>query len=169
MTPEQATAIYNFLYPQIEEEAKATRKVLAAVPNEKGDYKPHGMCMTALDLAGHIASVEPMFADGVVNGAFAMEGGPKFKNPAEVVAFYDKAVPEMLAKLKGLSGEQLAKPIQFFHMNFPGVVYLNFLIKHSVHHRGQLSSYLRPMGAKVPSIYGGSADEPFDVAAAQAG
>ena len=45
--------------------------------------------------------------------------------------------------------------------NFPAVIYLSFLIRHQVHHRGQLSVYLRPMGAKVPAIYGGSFDEPW--------
>jgi uncharacterized damage-inducible protein DinB len=40
----------------------------------------------------------------------------------------------------------------------PGIVYLSLIIKHSVHHRGQLSTYLRPMGGKVPGIYGPSAD-----------
>ena len=46
-------------------------------------------------------------------------------------------------------------------MNFPAVVYLQFLNNHMIHHRGQLSTYLRAMNAHVPSIYGGSADEPF--------
>lgn len=70
-----------------------------------------------------------------------------------------------IASLKGLSAEHLAAPVQFFHMTMPAVVYLNFMLLHSAHHRGQLSAYLRPMGAKVPSIYGGSADEPFEAAA----
>jgi uncharacterized damage-inducible protein DinB len=46
-------------------------------------------------------------------------------------------------------------------MQAPAATYLGLLIKHSVHHRGQLSAYLRPMGGKVPAIYGGSADEPM--------
>jgi uncharacterized damage-inducible protein DinB len=46
--------------------------------------------------------------------------------------------------------------------NLPAVMYLQFMLNHSIHHRGQLSSYLRPMGAKVPSIYGGSFDEPME-------
>jgi len=44
----------------------------------------------------------------------------------------------------------------------PAVNYLTFVEKHSIHHRGQLATYLRPMGSKVPDIYGGSADEPFN-------
>jgi uncharacterized damage-inducible protein DinB len=50
----------------------------------------------------------------------------------------------------------------FGMFNLPAVMYLQFMLNHSIHHRGQLSSYLRPMGAKVPSIYGGSFDEPME-------
>jgi uncharacterized damage-inducible protein DinB len=46
--------------------------------------------------------------------------------------------------------------------NFPAVAYLSIMSRHSIHHRGQLAAYLRPMGGKVPNIYGGSADEPFE-------
>jgi uncharacterized damage-inducible protein DinB len=56
----------------------------------------------------------------------------------------------------------LAKVVEFFGvMNLPNVLYLGFWNSHSIHHRGQLSTYLRAMNAHVPSIYGGSADEPF--------
>ena len=58
------------------------------------------------------------------------------------------------------SGDACAKVLDFFGMmQMPAVVFLQLCIKHSVHHRGQLSAYLRPMGGKVPSIYGPSADE----------
>ena len=50
-------------------------------------------------------------------------------------------------------------------INAPAVTFLNFMNVHAIHHRGQLSAYLRPMGAKVPKIYGGSADEPFQMPA----
>jgi uncharacterized damage-inducible protein DinB len=50
--------------------------------------------------------------------------------------------------------------------NLPAVLYLGFLNNHTIHHRGELSTYLRPMGSKVPSIYGGSYDEPFQAPAA---
>ena len=53
-------------------------------------------------------------------------------------------------------------PVGFFGVfNLPAVFYLGFLNNHSIHHRGELATYLRPMGSKVPSIYGGSFDEPF--------
>jgi len=58
---------------------------------------------------------------------------------------------------------QLATPVDFDDVcKMPAVFYLGFVNNHSVHHRGQLAAYLRPMGSKVPSIYGGSADEPWN-------
>jgi uncharacterized damage-inducible protein DinB len=64
--------------------------------------------------------------------------------------------------LEALPGEDLAMSVDFMGLrNDPAVAYLNIAIRHSVHHRGQLSAYLRPMGAKVPAIYVESADELF--------
>ena len=77
---------------------------------------------------------------------------------------YIRTDTQLITKKK-LTGN--AKNIDFFGVfNFPAVMYLTFLNNHMIHHRGQLSTYLRAMGGKVPSIYGGSADEPFQAAAA---
>jgi uncharacterized damage-inducible protein DinB len=166
MTPDQATVIAGFLIPQIEQEVQTTARVLAAVPDDKKDYTPHGTCMKAGDMAEHIAGADLWFLEGVVAGAFGAYPEPTGLPTAELAARYTAKASEILEKIKGLSGEDLAKPVQFYHMTLPNVAYLQFMQKHSVHHRGQLSAYLRPMGAKVPSIYGGSADEPFQAAAA---
>jgi hypothetical protein len=83
-----------------------------------------------------------------------------------MVSWYEQELPPKLAKLKELSGEHLATVVSFFGvMNLPNVLYLGFWDNHSIHHRGQLSTYLRAMNAHVPSIYGGSADEPFEMPA----
>lgn len=67
-----------------------------------------------------------------------------------------------VARVAALTAEQLLTPINFFNVfNLPAVLYPGFLNNHCIHHRGALATYLRPMGAKVPSIYGGSYDEPF--------
>lgn len=169
MTPEQATFLANVYLPSIKQETQTSRKVIAAVPKDKGDYKPHPNSRSALELAWHIAATDIWFLDGLAQRSFEMSGGEmpvEIKTSADVVAWYDKQLPLSLKKVESLSGEQLAKPISFFDIyNHPAVVYLQFLIVHSVHHRGQLAAYLRPMGAKVPSIYGGSFDEPFEMTA----
>jgi uncharacterized damage-inducible protein DinB len=67
-----------------------------------------------------------------------------------------------------MSPAQLATPIEFFGVfNLPAAFYLQFLNNHSIHHRGELATYLRPMGSKVPQIYGGSYDEPFQAPVAE--
>ena len=91
----------------------------------------------------------------------------EFANPAAVLAWYDQTIPALIEELAALPAEKLAQPVAFHTMNYPAVHYLIMNLKHGIHHRGQLSSYLRPMGAKVPSIYGGSADEPMTAAAAE--
>ena len=65
-------------------------------------------------------------------------------------------------KVRGMTAEQLGTPVEFFGVfNLPAAFYLQFMNNHSIHHRGELATYLRPMGSKVPQIYGGSHDEPF--------
>ena len=82
--------------------------------------------------------------------------------------WYDRNYKRAADRVRALSAEQLLTPIEFFGVfNLPAAFYLGFLNNHSIHHRGQLATYLRPMGAKCPSIYGGSYDEPFQPAEAQ--
>ena len=68
--------------------------------------------------------------------------------------------PKALESAAGLSGDQLLKQIPFHTFNETALSYLQLMQAHSIHHRGQLSTYIRPMGGKVPAIYGGSADDP---------
>ena len=83
----------------------------------------------------------------------------------DMLAQYDR-IPARIEQLKKLSGDDLAKVVSFFGvMQLPNVMYVSFLSNRSIHHRGQLSTYLRAMNAHVPSIYGGSADEPFEMPA----
>jgi len=75
------------------------------------------------------------------------------------VARYKEKVPAALSRVRSMSGENLGKVIDLFGIiQAPGINFLAMTIKHSVHHRGQLSTYLRAMGGKVPGIYGPSAD-----------
>jgi uncharacterized damage-inducible protein DinB len=164
MTPEAAHEILQFLLPQLQQESATTRKLLAAVPADQGDYQPSDRCMTGLALAGHIALSEAFFLRGVLNGAF--EWKPiDFKTPAEALAYYDENIPSLIAQVGRMPGEKLAQTLTFVMWTEPAINLLNIGLKHTIHHRGQLSSYLRPMGAKVPGIYGPSADEPRQAAA----
>jgi len=170
MTPEQAIGLREHLVASLRNESQTTAKVLSAVPDDKASYKPEDTARSARDLVEHIAMVDLWFLQSVAAGSFDRPenpGGEPMK-PSQVVAVYREQFPALLDKVAALDGDQLTKPIQFYSFNLPAVLYLDFCLRHGIHHRGQLSTYLRPMGAKVPSIYGGSADEPFDAAAASA-
>jgi uncharacterized damage-inducible protein DinB len=166
MTPETAKCIADFLQPQLQQEHATTRNVLAAVPADQCSYKPSDRCMSAIDLASHIAVAEAFFLRGVLNGAFEWKP-EELKTPAEVLAYYDNTVVPLIAQVGQLSGEKLAQAVTFAVWTEPAVTFLNLHMKHMVHHRGQLSAYLRPMGAKVPSIYGPTADTEVEKKAAQ--
>lgn len=162
ITPEQALSQRDQLLQTIEGEFATTKKVLAAVPDDKADYRPDPKARTARELAWHIACNEVMFLAGIAAKSFEQtEDLPNAtSNTAEMVAWYEENFRAGVAKLRQLSGEHLAEPVNFYGaFTLPVVQYLNFLTSHSIHHRGQLSVYLRPMGAKVPAIYGPSADE----------
>jgi uncharacterized damage-inducible protein DinB len=169
MTPEQATFLMQMTLPQLENEQKTTRKILAALPADKTDYAPDARSMTAWALAKHIASSEIHFLNGIVNGVFSRTDGAipeTVTNPEQLVEWYDENFAQAISKMKAMSAGQLTQPIDFHGIfNYPAVAYAGFNCSHVIHHRGQLSTYLRPMGAKVPSIYGGSADEPFQMPA----
>jgi uncharacterized damage-inducible protein DinB len=116
----------------------------------------------------HTIEADIWFTEGISAGAFPKTEGdsPAPATVEEMTAKYESGMAAGMAKVKAMTGEQLAKPISFFGMmELPAVMYLQFLSNHSIHHRGQLSTYLRAMNAHVPSIYGGSADEPFQAGA----
>lgn len=165
MTSEQALFLREFLLAGINEEFPVTKKVLAAVPEERSNYRPDPKSRSAGELVWHIISSELHFLDSITQGA--QVGGEDLpaesRSLAQMIEFYDKAFTSGLEKLRALSGEQLATPIQMYGVfNFPAVSYLTFLSNHTIHHRGQLSAYLRSMDAKVPSIYGPSGDESWN-------
>jgi uncharacterized damage-inducible protein DinB len=166
LSPENATVICRFFLETIKAETEITKKVIRAVPDANSSYKPDPKSMSGHELAWHIPSVEVWFLDGIMAGEFVMAEGPAAPSTiAAIVEWYETNVRERIARLAETPSENLTKVIPFFGMEFPAVTYLSFLTHHTAHHRGQLSAYLRPMGGKVPSIYGGSADEPFQMAA----
>ncbi|HEX4750997.1 MAG TPA: DinB family protein [Bryobacteraceae bacterium] len=163
MQPEQAEFLLrDVLIPSLQNEHGITKRIMAAVPDDRGDYKPDPTSMTAFELARHIATAEMTFMQAVIKGEFPSSGGPRLddmKNVSDVVRWYEQSFQQRLEEVSKLPGEQLAKIIDFRGVfQLPAVMYLNFLLNHSIHHRGQMTVYLRPMGAKVPNIYGESYD-----------
>ena len=169
MTAEQARFMADFFVSIIEGETQTNLKVLKAIPEEKRDYRPDKKSRSALELARHMPVADLWFLEGLLNGEFAFpDPGTEeaIQSVADAIRFYNDRFLPALGKVKGLPGDQLAREMSMMGvLTKPTVIFLSFLIRHTVHHRGQLSTYLRPMGATVPSIYGGSADEPFQSSA----
>jgi len=167
-TAEFALGYRAMMLDGLAREVETTKRVLAAIPEEKRDYRPDPHARTAWELAWHLANTDVQFFDAITDLKFDMAAAPRADKPttvAELVAWYDKHTKRAAERVRTMSADQLQTPVQFFMFNFPAVFYLGFLNNHSIHHRGELATYLRPMGSKVPSIYGGSYDEPMQAAA----
>jgi uncharacterized damage-inducible protein DinB len=163
MTPEQGKMMARFFLDTMKTETETTKKVIRAVPDDRKTYKPDPKSMTAHELAWHIATSEVWFLNLVLTGKPDMgEQLPAPPTIGAILDWYQSNYGPKLADIEKLSADKLVEKIPFFGiMELPAVAYLNMMNLHSAHHRGQLSTYLRPMGSKIPSIYGGSADEPF--------
>jgi uncharacterized damage-inducible protein DinB len=158
-----AKVVANFLIADFEHEMQTTLRVLEAVPNEHLDYRPDAKSKTGLGLLRHIALEDEWLLNCIANGVFTPPPDDSdacgVMSPADATARYKATVPAALERVRELPGEALAGTLNLFDMmQAPGVSFLAMTVKHSVHHRGQLSTYLRAMGGKVPGIYGPSAD-----------
>ena len=163
MTSEQATLILNSVgLPSLNAEHPVTQRVIAAIPPDKADYRPDDIVKSAIDLAWHIVTAEVRFLNAVAAGGFDLTPAPRpeaIRTADDVNQWYSERFAKTVDRLKQTSGDQLIKAIDFRGLfQFPAVIYVQIGLNHSIHHRGQLSMYLRPMGAKVPSIYGESYD-----------
>ena len=173
MTAEQAMSLLQNVYlGTLKNESRITRKVLETVPADKCDYRPDTASRTAIELVRHIAAADNRFLETVINGLF--DANPAMipenvKTPAQIAVWYEERFAKNFDALTKLNGEQLIKMVDFRGMfQRPAVTFVMLGLHHTIHHRGQLSSYLRCMGAKVPSIYGESYDDAQARKAAQA-
>ena len=164
MRPNDARFLLDFLLPQVKSEQAVTRKILASVPLGAEHYQPSPKSMSAIELARHIAVCELWFLDAVVNGRFDDGAAPPETATTceDIAAWYAENTSRRIPLLERISADDLAKEVDYIGLRKdPAVAYLNIAIRHTVHHRGQLSAYLRGMGARVPAIYVESADEPY--------
>ena len=162
MQPEQANFLLQNLLPSLKNEHRTTKSVIQAIPADKGDYRPDPCARSAMELARHIAASETRFVQTVLSGEFNTNSvtiPETVKNSADLTAWYSDQFEKNFKALTETTTDQLLKIVDFRGMfQWPAVSFLQLALAHSVHHRGQLSTYLRPMGAKVPPIYGESYD-----------
>lgn len=163
--------IVDALLPEFDHEMTVTRKLLERVPEDRFTWKPHEKSYSLGELAQHVATL-PMWGSITLNQSELDLAGSQRQsgatNRSELLAFFDGNVSTTRSALVGKGDAELMAPWTLkaagrtiFSMP-KASVWRSFVMSHLVHHRGQLSVYLRMQGVPLPSIYGPSADEnPF--------
>jgi uncharacterized damage-inducible protein DinB len=167
-------AIRDAFLPEFSHEMATARKTLERVPEGKAEWAPHPRSMKMGRLAGHIAELP-----GLVTTALSQEsldfrppGAPPrvpfvMSTREGLLQAFDKNVAAASAAIAGVSDEALMKTFTLSAggkviFSLPRLAVLRgFVLNHVIHHRGQLTVYLRLNEVPVPSIYGPSADEPL--------
>ena len=160
--------IVDTLLPEFDHEMSVTRKLLERVPDDRMDWKPHTRSMSLGQLAQHVATLPNWGSMTLSQSEFDLSSQPPadpIRRRADLLATFDRLVGETRTALTGKTDAELMGPWALkkdghtiFSMPKTSV-WRSFVISHLVHHRGQLSVYLRLNDVPVPSIYGPSADE----------
>lgn len=165
--------IAESLLPEFDREMGLTRRILERVPADQFAWKPHEKSMSLGRLAEHLAEL-PQWATMTIRESgidMASRRPPDYRSPetpADVLKMFDANVRDARGALAGRTDAELVAPWTLRHQGkelftMPKVAVLRgFVINHLIHHRGQMSVYLRLQNVLLPSIYGPSADEsPF--------
>jgi uncharacterized damage-inducible protein DinB len=141
------------------DESKTTRNVLARIP-EGSDYRPDPKSRTAREIGWQIVCEEKMIIEALKNGKAEWAPPPLPATMNEVLAAYEKQSAVIVERWKALPDERWDGTLEFFGSKRPASPMAWSFLFDIVHHRGQITTYLRPMGSTVPQIYGPSGDEP---------
>lgn len=165
-------AINQALLPEFDHEMTTTRTTLERIPDDRFDWKPHEKSMTMGGLATHVSNIPSWAVNAVTHDSLdvAPPGGEPFRiepatTRAELLERFDASVAQARKAIAEASDEDLMQPWTLLAggrtvFTLPRVAVLrSFVMNHLIHHRGQLSVYLRLNNLPVPSIYGPSADE----------
>ena len=142
-----------------EDEAKTTRNVIARIP-EGSDYRPDPKSRTAREIAWQIVCEEKMIIDALESGKAEWSPPPMPATIGDVLSAYEQQSDAIVDRWKQLPATRWDGTLEFFGKQRPASPMAWSFLFDIVHHRGQITTYLRPMGSKVPQIYGPSGDEP---------
>ncbi len=167
-------AIKDSILPELDHEMKTTRKLLERIPEERAGWQPHAKSMTLGKLGIHLAFLPQWGTITMTSTELDLNppGGPAFQMPSfettqGALAMFDEHVASARAAIDAASDQDFMVPWTFKNggqviFSMPRVACMRtFVVNHIIHHRGQLSVYLRLNDVPVPSIYGPSADEAF--------
>ena len=141
------------------DEARTTSKVLDRIP-EGSSYRPDPKSRTAKEIAWQIVCEERMLIEMLENGKAEWVPAPEPQTMKEVIKTYETQSAAIAQRLSALPAAKWAGNLEFFGKPRPASPMAWSFLFDIVHHRGQITTYLRPMGSTVPQIYGPSADEP---------
>jgi len=163
----------ELLLPEFDEEMAATRRVLERVPDGNASWKPHPKSMTLGRLATLVAELPAWVVNTITRDELDImpPGGPPLKFEAldrtsRILELFDRNAAAARAALATASDAEFKKPWAFkvggrtVATNPKFTVYRRTVLNHLVHHRGQLTVYLRLNDAAIPAVYGPTADEP---------
>ena len=140
-------------------ESATTARVLARIP-DGSTYRPDQKSRTAQEIAWQIVGEERMIVDALENGAFAWAPVPMPASMQEIVRTYEAQSADLADRWRALPDARWSGTIDMGgRERLASALAWSFLFD-IVHHRGQITTYLRPMGSTVPQVYGPSADEP---------
>ena len=140
-------------------EAKTTRKVLSRIP-EGSDYRPDAKSRTAQEIAWQIVCEEKMIIDALESGKAEWAPPPLPATMKEVQEAYVRQSEDIARRWTALPLDRWNGTLEFFGSQRPASPMAWSFLFDIVHHRGQITTYLRPMGSTVPQVYGPSGDEP---------
>jgi uncharacterized damage-inducible protein DinB len=141
------------------DESKTTRTVLSRIP-EGSDYRPDPKSRTAREIAWQIVCEEKMIIDALESGKAEWSPAPTPAMMKDVLDAYEAQSAVMSERWNALPAATWNGTLEFFGSQRPASPMAWSFLFDIVHHRGQISTYLRPMGSTVPQIYGPSGDEP---------
>lgn len=161
----------EFFLAELDREVERSRRALEQVPEGKYDWKPHDKSMIFGDLANMVATIPSWLAMQVTQGELDVapaEGSnmeqKKLETSAALIEALDKSAAQARSALEKTTDEHLLTPWKLLArgqvvMESQRYLFIQDTINHWAHHRGQMTVYLRLMGAKVPALYGPSADD----------
>ena len=152
--------------PEFDEEMKITRRVLERVPSEKGKWKPHPKSFSLAHLAQLLSWMPGWFTNMLQSTELNLAGGQGYstEKTEALLEQFDKNVREARAAFMAAKDEDFdvswsLKAGDNVLMSLPRAVVIRQTMNHLVHHRGQMTVYLRLIDVPVPSTYGPTADE----------
>jgi uncharacterized damage-inducible protein DinB len=164
--------ISDSLLPEFDQEMANTHKVLERVPADRFSWKPHPKSFSMGALAAHVANMADWASLTLTSDSFdyAPPGAPPYQTPefpttADLVAAFDKSVAQARSALASADDANLTAPWSLMAggktvMTMPRVAVIrSFVMNHIIHHRAQLTVYIRMNDVPVPALYGPSADE----------